>query len=206
MQTNISISLALEELEFLSAHEHQPYDALTCQLLVVSDESWKIYPDVTIGVAMLQEVHAHEGSDNVAVVDYSKMWTMVGTFLAAGDQVRDSLPQYVTPEISAPSDITGHRRFRYYWTQKVQKIVEFTPRLTFSTRSAPHSPPRVDHGTCLREREHVSHFPLLGCIGNPDSLYVNSACWHLTPACDGAGVLVGVDLRNRCSCHAGRRR
>lgn len=47
-----------------------------------------MYADVTINVAMLQEVYANEGSDKVAVVYYSKMWTMVGTFLAAGDQVR----------------------------------------------------------------------------------------------------------------------
>ena len=46
-----------------------------------------MYADVTISVAMLQDVYANEGSDMVAVVDYSKMWTMVGTFLAAGDQV-----------------------------------------------------------------------------------------------------------------------
>lgn len=43
---------------------------------------------MTIHVAMLQDVYANEGSDKVAVVDYSKMWTMVGTFLAAGDKVR----------------------------------------------------------------------------------------------------------------------
>lgn len=48
-----------------------------------------MYADVTINVAMLQDVYANEGSDEVAVVDYSKMWTLVGTFLAAGDQVRE---------------------------------------------------------------------------------------------------------------------
>lgn len=53
-----------------------------------------MYTDVTIDVAMLQDVYANEGSDKVAVVDYFKMWTMVGTFLAAGDQVREhSLPK-----------------------------------------------------------------------------------------------------------------
>ena len=62
---------------------------------VVSDEPWKVYVDVTIDVAMLQEVHANEGSDSVAVVNYSKMWTMVGTFLADGDQVREHSPAHI---------------------------------------------------------------------------------------------------------------
>eukprot|EP00903_Cladosiphon_okamuranus_P005351 g5346.t2 len=48
-----------------------------------ADEPWKVYVDVTINVAMLQDVHANEGSDKVAVVDYPKMWTLVGTFLEA---------------------------------------------------------------------------------------------------------------------------
>ncbi|CAM9792611.1 unnamed protein product, partial [Ectocarpus sp. 13 AM-2016] len=52
-----------------------------------ADEPWKAYNGVTIDVAMLQEVHANEGSKYVAVVNYSKMWTMAGQFLAAGDQV-----------------------------------------------------------------------------------------------------------------------
>lgn len=60
----------------------------TFRTAVTSDERWKVYTDVTIDVAMLQEVHANEGSDNVAVVHYSKMWTMIGKFLADGDQVR----------------------------------------------------------------------------------------------------------------------
>lgn len=55
---------------------------------VTSDERWKVYNDVRIDVAMLQEVHANEGSDYVAVVNYAKMWTMIGKFLADGDQVR----------------------------------------------------------------------------------------------------------------------
>lgn len=58
---------------------------------MISDEPWKAYNDVTIDVAMLQEVHANEGSDYVAVVNYAKMWTMVGQFLAAGDQVREEV-------------------------------------------------------------------------------------------------------------------
>ncbi|CAN0540052.1 unnamed protein product, partial [Ectocarpus sp. 12 AP-2014] len=52
-----------------------------------ADEPWKAYNGVTIDVAMLQELHANEGSNHVAVVNYSKMWTMAGQFLAAGDQV-----------------------------------------------------------------------------------------------------------------------
>lgn len=56
--------------------------------LFATGEPWKVYPGVSIDVAMLQEVHANEGSDSVAVVDYSKMWTLTGHFLAAGDQVR----------------------------------------------------------------------------------------------------------------------
>lgn len=59
--------------------------------LVISDEPWKAYNDVTIDVAMLQEVHANEGSNYVAVVNYSKMWTMAGQLLAAGDQVREEV-------------------------------------------------------------------------------------------------------------------
>lgn len=55
--------------------------------LMSVDERWKTYTDVTIGVAMLQEVHANQGSDNVAVVDYPKMWNLTGQFLDAGDQV-----------------------------------------------------------------------------------------------------------------------
>lgn len=55
---------------------------------LVADERWKMYNNVAIHVAMLQEVHASEGSDSVAVVDYAKMWLLSGTFLAAGDQVR----------------------------------------------------------------------------------------------------------------------
>lgn len=47
-----------------------------------------MYNNVAIHVAMLQEVQASEGSDSVAVVDYAKMWILSGTFLAAGDQVR----------------------------------------------------------------------------------------------------------------------
>lgn len=54
-----------------------------------AEELWKVYADVTIDVAMLLEVHANEGSDGVAVVDYSKMWRLSGFFLASGDQVCD---------------------------------------------------------------------------------------------------------------------
>lgn len=46
---------------------------------------------MTIDVAMLQDVRANEGSDSVAVVDYAKMWTFAGHFLAAGDKVREIL-------------------------------------------------------------------------------------------------------------------
>lgn len=53
---------------------------------------------MTIDVAMLQEVHANEGSDSVAVVDYPKMWSLTGKFLAAGDQVQfffwNTMPTY----------------------------------------------------------------------------------------------------------------
>lgn len=51
------------------------------------DERWKIYPEITINVAMLQTVEASEGSDSVAVVDYPKIWSFTGEFLAPGDQV-----------------------------------------------------------------------------------------------------------------------
>lgn len=64
------------------------YAAIHVRYFFFADELWKVYADVTINVAMLQDVYANEGSDRVAVVDYAKMWTMVGTFLAAGDQVR----------------------------------------------------------------------------------------------------------------------
>lgn len=55
---------------------------------LVADERWKVYNNVAIQVAMLQDVQANEGSDRVAVVDYAKMWLLTGAFLAAGDQVR----------------------------------------------------------------------------------------------------------------------
>lgn len=46
-----------------------------------------MYAGIEIDVAMLQEVHANEGSDSVAVVDYAKIWALSGQFLASGDQV-----------------------------------------------------------------------------------------------------------------------
>lgn len=55
--------------------------------VVVTDELWKLYADKTVDVAMLQAVHANEGSSSVAVVDYSKMWSLNGMVLAPGDQV-----------------------------------------------------------------------------------------------------------------------
>lgn len=73
----------------LSVHSHNLM--MPTRTTDTSDERWKVYTDVTIDVAMLQEVHANEGSDNVAVVHYSKMWTMIGKFLANGDQVRRQL-------------------------------------------------------------------------------------------------------------------
>lgn len=53
-----------------------------------ADELWKVYSATTIDVAMLQEIHANEGSDGVAVVHYAKEWALTGPFLASHDEVR----------------------------------------------------------------------------------------------------------------------
>lgn len=61
---------------------------LNCNIrLFATGEAWKVYADKTIHVAMLQEIHANEGSDSVGVVKYAKEWALTGEFLAADDQV-----------------------------------------------------------------------------------------------------------------------
>lgn len=78
----------------LKLHRH-PIVNMVCVMLSIpnhvpgADERWKVYTEVVIDVAMLQEVHSNEGSDSVAVVDYPKMWTLTGHFLADGDQVHE---------------------------------------------------------------------------------------------------------------------